>query len=114
LTQQAHQRAAQENKMKPRSSYANTGEVSIADAAILGSPTGREEGLAEDETLSDFEAEVQSHAVGARPRSEITGRHGSGQDDETVDGLNKVEEAVRREAEERPLGGRHEHTRDTT
>ena len=86
--------------------FANQAEVSERDRVLLPSETGREEGLAEDEALSDFEAEVAAHPVGGRPMSEITGRHDTG--NETIDGLDSLEESLRRAAEDIPVGGRRE------
>ena len=88
------------------SPYANEGEVSETDRPALPSATGREEGRVPDEPKSDFEAEVDSHPVGDRPRSEITGKHEPGTGDETDDGLDPTAESVRREAEDLPVGGR--------
>ncbi|MEA2951113.1 MAG: hypothetical protein QOJ96_633 [Alphaproteobacteria bacterium] len=90
---------------RPPTEFANTPEVSDADAAALPSATGREEGLAEDETLSDFEAEVLSHEGGGRPMSEVTANPDPGRPEETEDGLDEVEEALRRAAED-PVSGR--------
>jgi hypothetical protein len=87
---------------RPPGEFANEGEIGDADAAVLGSATGREEGLAEDEAVSDFEAEVTSHEVGGRPQSEITGGPQGGTPDETDDGLDEVAEALRRSAEDPP------------
>jgi len=91
---------------RPRGEFANQGEVSEGDAAILGSPTGREEGRAPDEPASDFEAEVNAREGGAKPRSEVTGGPQGGTPGETEDGLDEVAEALRRAAEDPP--GRNE------
>ena len=88
---------------RPPAGFANEREVSETDAAALPSVTGREEGRAEDEPLSDFEAEVQDHEAGAQPMSEITGGPQGGTPDEDEDGLNEVEHALR-EAAEAPIG----------
>src|SRR4051812_36711558 len=40
---------------RPPTDFANTGSVTKSEAAALPSATGREEGRAEDEPLSDFE-----------------------------------------------------------
>lgn len=84
--------------------YANVPEVIRSDKPALPSETGREEGLAPDEPLSDFEAEVLSHPPGGRPMSDVTGTPEPGAPEETVDGLDPTEEAVRRNAEDRPVG----------
>jgi hypothetical protein len=91
---------------RPPGEFANEGEVSDADAALLKTPTGREEGRAEDEPLSDFEAEVNAREGGARPQSEVTGGPQGGTPGETADGLDEVAEALRRSAEDPP--GRRE------
>jgi hypothetical protein len=90
---------------RPPTEFANEREVSDADSPALASPTGREEGLAEDETLSDFESEVLSHEGGGRPRSETTGGPQGGTPGETEDGLDEVADALREAAEE-PAGRR--------
>jgi hypothetical protein len=99
-------RASERTPTPMREQFANMPDVIGSDRPALPSETGREEGLAEDERLSDFEAEVQSHPVGGRPMSDITGRREPGSTNETVDGLDETEEAVRREAEDRPVGTR--------
>jgi hypothetical protein len=88
---------------RPPHDFANEREVSDADAAVLGSATGREEGRAEDEALSDFESEVLEHEAGAQPMSEITGGPQGGTPDEDEDGLDDVARALR-DAAEGPVG----------
>jgi hypothetical protein len=45
--------------------------------------------------------------VGSRPRSEITGRHDEGSGaNETIDGLDEIQEAMRHGAEDIPLSER--------
>ena len=90
---------------RPPTDFANEREVSDSDAVVLASATGREEGLAEDETLSDFEADVLSHEGGGRPLSEITGGPQGGTPDENEDGLDDVARALR-DAAEAPVGRR--------
>jgi hypothetical protein len=90
---------------RPPTEFANRSAVSGRDAAVLPSPTGREEGRPEDEPLSDFEAEVHEHEAGAKPMSEITGGPQGGTPDEDPDGLNEVERALR-DAAEAPVGRR--------
>ena len=77
-----------------------------ADAPRSGRITGREEGLAPDEPLSDFEAEVASHPLGGRPMSDVTDHQGPGGDEETIDGLDPLAESVRHAAEDIPVGER--------
>jgi hypothetical protein len=46
-----------------------------------------------------------SKPIGAHPRSEVTGRHDAGSGaNETIDGLTPTEEAIRRAAEDMPIG----------
>jgi hypothetical protein len=90
---------------RPPTEFANEGEVSDADAAALPSATGREEGLAQDEPLSDFEAEVQGKDPGGPRMSEVTGAPEPGTNQETDDGLDDVAEALR-SAAEGPMGRR--------
>jgi hypothetical protein len=100
-------RASEQRPKQPRGEqYANLSEIDERDRPVLASETGREEGPAAEEELSDFEAEVVSHPIGGRPMSDITNHHDS--EDETIDGLDPLEESLRREAEDRPVGGRRE------
>ena len=76
-------------KPKRRSGFANGGEVNETNAPALASSTGH----------------AVSSPVGARPRSEVTGRHDAGSGaNQTADGLNSSEVAMRRGAEEVPIG----------
>ena len=87
-----------DRKETPRRSNqsANEREVSPADAAGLPSITGRETSRTPD---------GGGPAIGAHPRSEVTGRHDEGSGaNETVDGLTSTEEAIRRGAEDTPIG----------
>src|SRR5207247_1019098 len=71
-----------------------------------GGPGGREI------ESSDLSAEINK-PIGARPRSEVTGRHDAGSGaNETVDGLTSSEEAVRRGAEDVPIKAPKEATDD--
>ena len=86
-------------KPKKRRRFANHGEVSEWDAAALPGSTGRE-------TSNTDEKDVIG-SVDAHRRSEVTGRHDAGSGaNETVDGLTASEEAIRRGAEEPPIGAR--------
>jgi hypothetical protein len=89
-------------RMRPPHEFANFGEVIESDTPLVPTPSGREEGPAEGDRLSDFDAEVESHRAGAQPRSELTGGPQGGTPDETADGLDPVEEAIRHEAEDFP------------
>lgn len=90
---------------RPAADFANQSEVDEADAPLLGSAPGGEEGRPEDEPLSDLEAEVLDHEAGAQPQSEITGGPHGGTPDEDKDGLDEVERALR-DAAEAPVGRR--------
>ena len=90
---------------RPPTEFANQGSVSKRDEAALPSSTGREEGRAEDEPLSDFESDVVDQAAGGKPQSEVTGGPQGGTPDEDQDGLNEVERALR-DAAEAPVGRR--------
>jgi hypothetical protein len=73
-----------------------------ADTPLVPTPEGREEGPPEGDAPSDFEVEVESHPLGGKPRSEVTGGPEGGTPGETVDGLDAVEEEIRHEAEDVP------------
>jgi hypothetical protein len=90
---------------RPPTEFANQRSVSKRDEAALASSTGREEGRAEDEPLSDFESDVLDHQAGGQPQSEVTGGPQGGTPDEDQDGLNEVERALR-DAAEAPIGRR--------
>jgi hypothetical protein len=88
-----------------QSEFANQGEVNQRQAAELASPTGREDHLGLTESGATAASEINK-PIGARPRSEVTGRHDAGsQANETVDGLSALEEALRHAAEDTPTGG---------
>jgi hypothetical protein len=81
------------------SQYANTAEVRGSDQVLLPGIAGREDDLGAD-PASPSAAEVDK-PVGARPRSEVTGRHQPGMGaNETTDGLSETEEDVRAAAED--------------
>lgn len=85
--------------------YANQAELLDRDRAALESAMGRSDdgGLSDRGTLA--EEEVRSVNVAARPRSDVTGAHEPGTGDETADGFDETQEAVRRSAEDMPVGG---------
>jgi hypothetical protein len=87
--------------------FANESELDVTDRTLVP-PTAREEGHVPDEPVSDFDSEVHSHRPGGRPRSEITGGPEGGTPDETTDGLDPTEEAVRHEAEDHTVSTRRE------
>jgi len=73
------------------------------DRALRESPLGRENdfGASDEGTLT--EDEIERPEVLSRPRSQITGRHDEGSGaNETIDGLDELQEAVRHGAEDIP------------
>jgi hypothetical protein len=76
------------------------------DGVLLESPLGRENDFGADPgTLT--EDEIRHPEVGAVPMSTITGRHDDGSGaNETIDGLDEIQEAVRQGAEDTPLSER--------
>jgi len=93
--------------------YANKAEVASRDRPLLETPAGRSDDAGLDAhgnpTIAD--AEVHRGDVGAVPRSEVTGAHEPGTGDETIDGLDETEEAVRIAAEDTPIGSGREDRR---
>ena len=78
-------------------------EISKAEQRVLlESPLGRKNDFgAEPETLA--EDEIRHPEITARPMSTITGRHDEGSGaNETIDGLDEIQEAVRHAAEDLP------------
>src|SRR2546423_3449193 len=77
-------------------------EVAKPDPVLLESPLGRENDFGADPgTLA--EDEIRHPEVGAHPKSETTGRHDKGSGaNETVDGLDEIQEAVRHATEDLP------------
>ena len=77
-------------------------EVPEPDRVLLESPLGREDDFGADPgTLS--EDEIRHPEITSRPKSEITGRHDEGSGaNETIDGLDEIQEAVRHAAEDLP------------
>jgi hypothetical protein len=85
--------------------FANQGEIQRTDPAEFDSPTGREDhmGLAETHRIAGSEIKKP---VGAKPRSEVTRRHDAGSGaNETSEGLNSLDESLRRAAEDSRSGG---------
>ena len=77
--------------------------ISPSDRAALETPLGRENdfGVADRGALN--EDEVRRPEIASRRRSEITGRHDEGSGaNETIDGLDDYQEAVRHAAEDIP------------
>jgi hypothetical protein len=86
--------------------------VNPEDRALLETPAGRENDSGADPgTLA--EDEIRHPEVGAVPMSTITGRHDDGSGaNETVDGLDEIQEAVRHAAEDVPASERGENFDD--
>jgi hypothetical protein len=92
-----------EKPKRPREAADET--IQNESDAVLPDITGREP---ENAFLSDA-----SKPIGAHPRSEVTGRHDAGSGaNETVDGLSAAEEAIRRGAEDVPIGKPDHETED--
>jgi len=93
-------------RAKRASRYANEAEVSPRDRPLLDSPAGRDNDAGSSDQDAATQDEVRRVDVGAVPRSGITGQHDSGSGaDETIDGFDDTEEAVRIAAEDTPTGG---------
>ena len=87
----------------PRTTRKQPTEVPKRDSVLLDSPVGRENdfGLADHGTLN--EDEVVRPEINTRPKSTITGRHDEGSGaNETVDGFDEYQEALRHAAEDIP------------
>jgi hypothetical protein len=83
------------------------GEVLPSDAALLETPAGRENdfGAADKNALNADE--IARPEVLSRRRSEITCRHDEGSGaNETIDGLDEIQEAARHGAEDMPVSER--------
>jgi hypothetical protein len=94
-------------KPRPRhkSEFANHGEIPRTDPAENDTVTGREDHLGLPEAAPVAGSEINK-PIGAVPRSAVTGKHDAGSGaNETIDGLTSEEEALRRAAEDTPLGG---------
>ncbi len=85
--------------------FANEADLDPSDRALAGleapdetrDPQDREAG-----SLADDDALYQD--VGTMPRSEVTSAEPDNGDQETMDGLGELDEAVRNQAEDRPTG----------
>ena len=89
------------------SPYANTGEIRDDERDLIESFTGRENnhGAPPGTPLG----EIVRQSPGAMRRSQITGKHDEGTEaNETADGLNESDEAIRHGAEDIPIGERRE------
>ncbi|KAB0680783.1 hypothetical protein [Aureimonas leprariae] len=89
--------------------FANEDDLHPSDRAVAGleaedeglDPADRQPG-----TLADDDATQMD--VGTEPRSEETSVDYANDDQETLDGLDELEESVREQAEDRPLGSASE------
>lgn len=96
-------------KRRPRPDTQPSLGIAPADRVLLETPLGRENdfGAADRGTLADDE--VRRPEIAARPRSEITGRHDEGSGaNETIDGLDEVQEALRHSVEDIPASEKPE------
>lgn len=93
----------QDSNVRGESQYANEADMSEAEAVLLDTPQGHEDGASLDRP-NLLDGEIRDIDVNAVPLSEITGTVEAGGDPETIDGLDETEEAVRSAAEDRPLG----------
>ena len=94
-----------DRKERPRgkSRYANTSGLAEDDRAVLVTPGGETHDRGADQPGSMTDEEVR-RPVGATPRSQVTDQPQPGVSaEETADGLDDVEEAVRLSAEDQPV-----------
>jgi hypothetical protein len=86
--------------------FANEDDLHPSDRTAMGIG-------AEDENLDEADREAGTLAddeavrmdVGTEPMSETTAADFDNDDQETLDGLDELEESVREQAEDRPIGG---------
>jgi len=83
---------------RPTTSFAKAGE---RERGLPATDQGREPG--DDEELPSLaDEEIAAKTVGARPLGDVTDQHDASGDEETDDGLNATDEAVRHAAEDLP------------
>ena len=93
---------------KQKSEFSNQGEVSFADQPLLETPQGRQPGT-HNENPSVADEEIAEKSIGSRPQSDVTAFHDPSGDEETIDGLNEADEAIRAAVEDRvPADDREE------
>jgi hypothetical protein len=93
------------------SDFANDEPIRPEVAAVLDSPAGHEDRHGADPRF--IGADDVDQPIGARPRSEITGRHDEGAGaNETIDGLSETEELTRSYAEDIPTSDNDEDEED--
>ena len=84
-------------KKRPAADVSKPGE-----RVPLESPASRENDFGADPGAST-EEEIRHPEIASRPKSAITGRHDEGSGaNETIDGLDEIQEAVRHAAEDIP------------
>lgn len=89
--------------------YANQPSLSPADQALLESATAEATRDAADRQPGTLDDDDDLYTnVGTEPMSDITAPDATSGYDETVDGLDDLEETVRQQAEDRPIGGRED------
>ena len=91
--------------IRGRSHYANEAQVTSTDRPILETELGHEDGAMLDRP-NEVEGEARDIDINATPMSEITGAPDPGTTQETIDGLDETEEAVRHAAEDITTGPR--------
>lgn len=91
--------------------YASEPQVAPQDRPLLETPAGRDNDQGAADRGKIVNNDMQRKDVGAKPRADVTGQHFGSGDDETVDGLNESDEAMRRAAEDTPVG--EDENRDT-
>ncbi|WP_188907014.1 hypothetical protein [Aureimonas endophytica] len=85
--------------------YANEADLDPSDRALLGLEAEDENRDAEDREAGTLADDDDVHRdVGTRPRSEATATEPYNDDQETLDGLDELEESLREQAEDRPTG----------
>jgi len=89
-------------RRRRKSDFANEPEISDRDRPLLITPGGREPG-AHNETPGPADDELADKIIGAQPRSAVTDHPDQGGDEETSDGLNAQNEALRRAIEDEPV-----------
>lgn len=98
-------------RRRRRSDFANEPEIADRDRPLLVTPQGREPGT-HNELPGPADEELADKILGGEPRSAVTDHPDQGGDEETLDGLNAQDEAVRSAAEDQPLADETARDRD--
>jgi len=98
-------------RRRRKSDFANEPEISDRDRPLLITPDGREPGT-HNEAPGPADDELADKVVGAQPRSAVTDHPDQGGDEETNDGLNAQNEALRRAIEDEPVEEQRPQTDD--